>query len=181
MSDKDILELYSREGGKEQAFNLIVRTYTARLYACIRRMVTCHDDADDILQEVFVKVWNSLPDFRGDSGLYTWIYRIAINHTLTFLRKEKIRKFLSLTDYEEYVSSRIEADATFNGDELAGKLHRAVATLPPKQRIVFTMRYFDEMKYEEIAETLGGSVGSLKASYHHAYTKISKIIGKEEN
>jgi len=180
MEEKQILELLKNEEGLTQAFNLIVRTYSERLYLSIRRMVSCHEDADDILQDTFVKVWRYLPGFREESSLYTWLYRIAINTTITFLRKEKARMVLSLSDYGEYVDSRMEGDTTFDGNELQRCLHKAVATLPPKQRIVFVMRYFEERKYEEIAEALGGTVGSLKASYHHAYLKITEQLKTED-
>ena len=180
MDEKRILELIEHEEGLQQAFNLIIRTYSERLYLTIRRMVNCHEDADDILQDTFIKVWNAIPTFRGDSGIYTWIFRIALNTTLTFLRKEKARAFLSLTNYEAYVDSRMVGDDSFDGNELQRLLHKAISLLPPKQRLVFTLRYFEEMPYERIAEALGGTTGSLKASYHHAYVKITQWL-KQNN
>lgn len=174
--DKEILEIY-REGGKEEyAFNLIVRKYSERLYWHIRKLVADHEQTNDLLQNTLVKVWKYLPDFREESKLFTWIYRIATNETLTFLKQEKLKSALSLADYEDSVSQKLEADPYFNGDNIKLELHKAIRKLPPKQRTVFTMRYFDEMKYEDMADILGGSVGSLKASYHHAYTKIQKSL-----
>lgn len=180
MDSRDILELYAQPGEQEHAFNLIIREYSERLYLSIRRMVSSHDDADDILQNTFIKVWNALPVFRGDSSLYTWIYRIAVNETISFLKREKLRRFFSLTGHEDYVDSRKEGSPSPDGDALSARLHSEVTKLPPKQRTVFTLRYFDEMKYEDIAEMLGGTVGSLKASYHHAYIKISEALSKQE-
>ena len=180
MDEKRISELLESEEGLHQAFNLIIRTYSERLYLTVRKMVNCHEDADDILQDTFIKVWNALPTFRGNSGIYTWVFRIALNTALTFLRKEKARAFLSLTNYEAYVDSRMAGDDTFNGNELQRLLHKAISLLPPKQRLVFTLRYFDDMTYEQIAEALGGTTGSLKASYHHAYVKITQWL-KQNN
>ncbi len=175
--DKDILDIY-KEGKEEYAFNLIMRKYHERIYWHIRKLVGSHEDANDLLQETFVKVWCNLPSFREESKLFTWIYRIATNETLTFLKKKKVKYLLSLTDYESVIANKLESDPYFNGDGLQKELHKAIRLLPPKQRTVFNLRYFDEMKYEDIAEILGGSVGSLKASYHHAYTKIKESLEK---
>lgn len=176
LEDKDILEIYHQEGKKEYAFNLIVRKYSERLYWHIRKLVNSHEETNDLLQNTLIKVWKHLPDFREESKLFTWLYRIATNETLTFLRKEQLRNTFSLTDNEAMVSNKLESDPYFRGDKIVMELHKAIRKLPPKQRTVFNMKYFDEMKYEEIAEVLGGSVGSLKASYHHAYTKIQKSL-----
>ena len=158
-----------------ELFNDIVSTYSERLYWHIRDMVGTHEDTDDLLQDVFVKIWAALPSFRGDAQLFTWIYRIATNETLNFLRKQKIRSVLS---FEQITAAedRIDADPYFDGDDAQTVLAKAIAKLPAKQRAVFTMRYYDEMKYEDIAEILHTSVGALKASYHIAYEKIKKEL-----
>jgi RNA polymerase sigma-70 factor (ECF subfamily) len=178
-SDKELLELFRRENGRDYAFNLLVRKYQVRLYWHIRKLVIDHDDTDDVLQNTFIKVWNALDDFRNDSQLFTWLYRIATNEALTHLKKQKRRYFLSLTDVEEQLSKQLEADEFFNGDEAQMKLQKAILKLPEKQRIVFNMKYFDEMKYEEISEILDISVGSLKASFHHAVKKIEKYVQED--
>lgn len=176
MNSREILDIYEQPGEQEHAFNLMIREYSERLYLSIRRMVRCHEDADDILQNTYIKVWNALPVFRGDSSLYTWIYRIAINETITFLKRERLRDMFSMTGHEEAIDSVREGDTFTDGEELSRKLHQAVMKLPPKQRTVFTMKYFEEMTYEEIADILGGTTGSLKASYHHAYLKITETL-----
>ena len=174
MNDKDILTLY-REGGREQAFRLLVQSYKERLYWHIRRMVLDHDDADDCLQNTFIKAWQSLERFRGESQLYTWLYRIATNETLTFLSRQQPQD----GDATLLAAERLPSDPWFDGDELQTALHRAIAKLPPKQKAVFNLRYFEEMPYEQIASVLDTSEGALKASYHHAYEKV-KTWMKEE-
>ena len=173
-TDREILQLF-KEGGREEAFRLLVQSYKERLYWHIRRMVLDHDDADDCLQNTFLKAWRSLPGFRGDSGLYTWLFRIATNETLTFLSKQPTRGDQTVLAAAE----RLPSDAWFDGDALQEALHRSIAKLPPKQKAVFNLRYFEEMPYEKIAEVLDTSQGALKASYHHAYEKI-KAWMKEE-
>jgi len=172
MNDKDLLILYREEGKGHYAFNLIVDKYGERLYWHIRRMVTSHEDADDLLQNTFVKAWNSLPQFREEATLFTWLYRIATNEAITFINKAKMRSLISLSDYYSQVGNSLQADAYFSGDDIQRKFYKAIQRLPKKQRVVFVMRYFEEMKYEEISEILNTSVGALKASYHHAYQKI---------
>ncbi len=177
--DAEILDIY-REGDREnEAFNLMMRKYSERLYWHIRKMVGSHEDADDLLQTTWIKAWRYLPDFREESRLYTWLYRIATNETLTFLRKEKLRSILTV-GYEAPFVDRYCEEGNFDGNEILRKLYKAIATLPPKQRAVFNMRYFEEMKYEDISEIMGVTVGGLKASYHHAYTKIQKILEEED-
>lgn len=176
--DKDILEIFNEGGRKDYAFNLLVRKYSERLYWHIRRMVNSHEDADDILQNSLVKVWNSLDSFRGDSQLYTWLYKIATNETISFLKKERLRRFLSLESKESASAANVEADRLFNGDKVQAALQNAIGKLPPRQRAVFKMRYFDELKYEEMAEILDLSTGALKASYHHAYNKVLEELKK---
>lgn len=176
MDDKDILILFREEGKENYAFNLIVRKYSERLYWHIKKMVISHNDANDLLQNTFIKAWNALPEFREESRLFTWLYRIATNEVLTFLKKKQLRSFLSLTDYSRQLENVLESDIYFNGDKTQKALQKAILKLPEKQRIVFNMRYFDELKYEEISEILGTSVGALKASYHHAAKKIEESI-----
>jgi len=176
MDDKELLALYREKGKEHYAFNLIVKTYSERLYWHIRKLVESHDDANDLLQNTFIKAWAALPEFREESRLFTWLYRIATNETLTFLKRKKIRSFLSLTDYSKQLENKIESDVYFDGDATQKALHKAILKLPNKQRIVFNLRYFDEMKYEEMSEILGTSVGALKASYHHASQKVQNSL-----
>lgn len=177
MTDKEIIELYSC-GRKEEAFNGIVDAYSERLYWHIRRFLCSHDDTDDLLQDVFIKIWSALPTFRGDAKLYTWLYRITTNEVLNHLRRHRFRAVLSLDSASGILERKIDTDPHFNGDTLQRELHKAIQRLPEKQRIVFNLRYFDEMKYEDISEVTGTSVGALKASYHHAYTKIRNDLNK---
>ena len=158
-------------------FNKIVKEYSERLYWHVRDMVGSHDDANDLLQEIFIKIWSALPSFRGDAQLFTWVYRIATNETLNYLRKQRVRSILSfqkITNAEE----RIADDPYFNGGEAEKLLVKALDKLPPKQKAVFSMRYYDDMKYEDIAQIMNTSVGSLKASYHIAYQKIKDELKK---
>jgi len=175
MEDSDIIKLY-RSGEQQQAFNLIVRKYKERLYWHIRRMTSDHTLSDDILQNVFIKVWKALDTFREDSKLYTWLYRIATNETITALKRERLRAAISLSDYSSTVARRLTTENYFSGDNIQLAIQKAISKLPPKQRTVFTLRYFDEMKYEEISEILNTSEGSLKASYHHAYVKVQQWV-----
>jgi len=175
-TDKELVKLFKGKDTKNFAFNIIVRKHQEKLYWHIRKLVVHHDDADDILQNTFIKVWNGLENFREASKLYTWLYRIATNETLTFLKQKKRRYFLSFNDYENQLDDTLAGDAHFNGDEIQRKLHMAIAKLPEKQRVVFNLKYFEEMKYDDMAEVLSTSVGALKASYHHAVKKIEKYI-----
>ena len=176
MTDKELVQLFLDGDNPNYAFNLIVRKYSERLYWHIRKIVISHDDTDDVLQNTFIKAWGALPDFRGDSQLFTWLYRIATNEALTFLKKKRTKFFLPLVDVERQLSNSLEDDSCFNGDAIQKKLQKMVLKLPEKQRLVFNMRYYDEMKYEQISEVLGTSVGALKASYHHAVQKIEKLM-----
>ena len=178
MEDSDIIRLY-KSGQPERAFTLIVRKYGERLYWHIRQLVADHNDADDILQETFIKVWNALPAFREESKLYTWLYRIATNESLTFLKRKRLRATFTFRDPDADMASFIESDPLFDGDQLQLSLQKAIATLPPKQKSVFIMRYFHEIKYEDISEIMGISVGALKASYHHAFNKVQEYLKKE--
>ena len=158
-------------------FNQIVKDYSERLYWHVRDMVGSHDDANDLLQEIFIKIWTALPSFRGDAQLFTWAHRIATNETLNFLRKQKVRSVLSFEKISG-AQERIADDPYFNGGEAERLLVKALNKLPPKQKAVFSMRYYDDMKYEDIAEIMKCSVGSLKASYHFAYQKIKDELKK---
>lgn len=164
----------------EQIFNKIVREYSERLYWHVRRMVGSHEDADDLVQEIFLKIWTNLPSFRGESQMYTWIWRIATNETLNHLRKERVRAALRFQAVDELMERRIEADPYFNGTAAQRELAKAVARLPEKQRQVFVMRWWDELSYEEISAITGTSVGALKASYHIAREKIELNLSSSE-
>lgn len=175
MQDGEIIRLY-RSGEEERAFSEIVRSYSERLYWHVRRFVCCHEDADDLVQEIFVKIWAALPSFREEAQLFTWIYRIATNETLNFLRKQKVRAALSFRSIDAEMERMIDDDPYFNGDAAQRKLMKLIQKLPQKQRIVFSLRYFDDIKYEDIAQITGTTVGALKASYHIAYEKIKKEL-----
>ncbi|WP_205502594.1 RNA polymerase sigma factor [Rufibacter psychrotolerans] len=179
MEDKEILDKFQDPASRNLAFNQLVRKYQQKVYWHVRKMVIDHDDADDLTQEVFVKVWTHLENFRKDSQLYTWIYRIATNECLNFLSAKKKRFFLPLHDVAAELSEKLDSSDSFSGDEIQLKLQKALLRLPDKQRLVFNMKYFDEMKYEEISEILGTSVGALKASYHIAVKKIEDYLKKD--
>ncbi len=176
MEDSELIEKLKNEDTRNYAFNLLVRKYQERIYWHIRKMVISHDDSDDLVQEVFVKVWKYLDKFRGDAQLYTWIYRIATNECLSFLAKKKKRFFLPLVDVEKELADHIDSGHHYSGDEVQIKLQKALLKLPDKQRMVFNMKYFDDMKYDQIAKITDTSVGALKASYHHAVKKIEHIL-----
>ena len=177
-SDHKLTELFQNNSEKEKAFNLIVEKYKERIYWHARRMVIIHEDADDILQEVFIIVWEKLKNFRGDSSLYTWIYRIATNECLSFLNKKNARNLISSGEKAALIVNSLESDVYFNGNEAQKKLQTAIALLPEKQMLVFNMKYYDDMKYDEISAITGTSVGALKASYHHAVKKIELFINE---
>jgi RNA polymerase sigma factor (sigma-70 family) len=178
-SDAELLAMFRNGNTKELAFNAIVNKYKERLYWHIRRMVVQHDDADDVLQETFIKMWKYLAQFRAESGLYTWLYRIATNNCITFLEtKGKRTKNLVSTD-TNYVANLLESEPGFDAQKIEWKLQLALASLPDKQRVVFNLRYYDEMPYEEMSEVLGTSVGALKASYHHAVKKVQAHLTEE--
>lgn len=177
MTDKEIIELYNC-GRREESFRGIVDAYTERLYWHVRRFLCSHEDTNDLLQDIFIKIWTALDSFRGESRLYTWIYRIATNEVLNHLRRQKFRSYLSFESASAALGKKIDEDPYFNGNDLQRELHKSIQRLPEKQRIVFNLRYFDELKYEEISEITGTSVGALKASYHHAYNKIKDDLQK---
>ncbi|NSL88898.1 RNA polymerase sigma factor [Chitinophaga solisilvae] len=174
--DKALLALYRIPASREEGFTLIIRKYQERLYWHIRRLVIAHDDANDVLQNVFIKVWKNLENFREDAQLYTWLYKIATNESLTFLEQQKRKQAVSLSDVEDGLSNKLRADSQFDPNKLEWKLQKAILQLPEKQRIVFNLRYYDEMPYEEMSRVLDTSEGALKASYHHAVKKIEEYI-----
>lgn len=174
--DKDLLFQFRDEATKESAYTRIIKKYQERLYWHIRRLVVSHEDANDVLQNMFIKVWKSLANFREDSQLYTWLYRIATNESLTFLQQQKKRRSASLDDEDNFLSNKLEAEEDFDGKQVEWKLQKAIQKLPEKQRAVFNLRYFDEMPYEEMSKVLETSEGALKASYHHAVKKIEDYI-----
>ena len=174
--DKELLRDFREPETKEKAFTAIIKKYQEKLYWHIRRMVVDHDDANDVLQNMFIKVWNGLTNFREDSQLYTWLYRIATNESLTFLEQSKKRSSVSLSDVESGLENKIVADKNFDAQKLEWKLQLAIQQLPEKQRVVFNLRYYDEMPYEEMSRVLETSEGALKASYHHAAKKIEEYI-----
>ena len=174
--DKTLLALYREPATREKGFTYIIQKYQERLYWHVRRLVIDHDDANDVLQNVFVKVWKNLEGFREDAQLYTWLYKIATNECLTFLEKQKKNTSISLSDVETGLSNTLKADAQFDANKLEWKLQKAILGLPEKQRIVFNLRYYDEMPYEEMSRVLDTSEGALKASYHHAVKKIEEFI-----
>ncbi|MDQ1149114.1 RNA polymerase sigma factor (sigma-70 family) [Sphingobacterium zeae] len=172
MDDALIIAKFAEESTREEAFRLLLKKYQQKIYWHVRRMVIDHDDADDVVQDIFVKVWRNLGNFREDSQLYTWLYRIATNECITFLNKKKQKQNVSLDDdTTAYLAETLADGNYFNGDKAQMKLQQALLTLPEKQKLVFNMKYFEDMKYEEISEVLGTSVGALKASYHLAVNK----------
>lgn len=179
LEDQELIKKLTREDTRNFAFNQLVRKYQERIYWHVRKMVLDHDDTNDVVQEVFIKVWKNLHRFRQDSKLYTWIYRIATNECLNFLKKKKRTSLLSLTDYQDVLVSKLDMSVQMDGDAIEIKLQKALLTLPDKQRLVFNMKYFDDMKYDQMAEITGTSVGALKASYHHAVKKIEKFINPD--
>ena len=177
MTEREIIRLH-QNGRVEEAFNGIVNTYSERLYWHVRRFLCNHEDTNDLLQDIYIKVWTALPTFRGESQVFTWLWRIATNEVLNHLRKQKFKAMVSLDSSIDILRKKIDDDPYFNGNELQRELHKAIQKLPEKQRVVFNMRYFDELKYEEISEITDTSVGALKASYHHAYNKIKEELNK---
>jgi RNA polymerase sigma-70 factor (ECF subfamily) len=174
--DKELLVLFREPDQKEKAFTRIIKKYQEKLYWHIRRMVVEHEDANDVLQNMFIKMWNGLENFREDSQLYTWLYRIATNESLTFLEQKKKRTAVSIDGEETNLSNSIKADKHFDANRLEWKLQLAIQELPEKQRVVFNLRYYDEMPYEQMSRVLETSEGALKASYHHAVKKIENYI-----
>lgn len=180
LDEQQLIKRLHDESTRRAAFEEMVRKYQEPLYRLVRRMVLIHEDADDVLQNTFIKAWQGIEKFRGDSSLGTWLYRIASHEALDHLEKNK-HLCASIDDEENpgtmSIASKLEGDPFFDGDEVERQLQEAIASLPNKQRLVFNMKYYDEMKYEDMSQVLGTSVGALKASYHHAVQKISKFFG----
>ncbi|HEY9559762.1 MAG TPA: sigma-70 family RNA polymerase sigma factor [Anseongella sp.] len=176
--DKALLERFRNPATRDAAFNELVLAYQQRVYWHVRRLVISHEDADDLVQEIFIRIWNHLDNFRGDAQLFTWIYRIATNECTSFLKRKKMKPTVSIDQDEGRLLEKLREDPYINGNELQLKLQEAILTLPEKQRLVFNMRYFDELKYDEMSEILETSVGALKASYHHAVKKLEQYFTK---
>ncbi len=174
--DRDLITELKNETKKELAFHRLVKKYQERLYWHIRKILLNHEDTDDVLQETFIKVWKNIGNFREESSLYTWLYRIATNESITFLNSKKRKKMLPLNDVSEYLMNNLMSDPYFEGDKIQLELQKAVLQLPEKQRIVFNLKYFEEMKYDDMSQVLETSVGALKASYHHAVKKVEKYL-----
>lgn len=176
LDDNELIAQFRNPSTKERAYTSIVKKYQEKVYWHIRRMVVDHDDANDVLQNVLIRVWKGLENFREDSQLYTWLYRIATNECLTFLEQQKKRSSVSLSDVESGLSNKVKADENFDASKLEWKLQLAIQQLPEKQRVVFSLRYYEEMPYEEMSRVLETSEGALKASYHHAVKKVEEYI-----
>jgi RNA polymerase sigma-70 factor (ECF subfamily) len=179
LDDDELLRKFRHPDTRNFAFNQLVQKYQRKVYWHIRKMVINHDDADDLTQDTFLKVWAALETFRGDAGLFTWIYRIATNECLSFLNRKKRKFFLPLVDVNAQLASSIDSGAYWSGDEIQLRLQKTLLRLPDKQRLVFNMKYFDDMTYEEISAVLGTSVGALKASYHLAVKKIRNFLERD--
>ena len=177
-NEKEIVVLLQDPARQREAFARIVKEYSEQLYWQVRRLVLTHEDANDILQNTFIKAWTNIEYFRGDAKMSTWLYRIALNECLTFLNKQRASQQLSIDEAEIEMMNQLESDAYFDGDEPQNIFLQAVKQLPDKQQMIFNLKYFKEMKYEEISEILGTSIGALKASYHHAVKKIESFLEK---
>ena len=177
-NEKEIIALLQDPTRQREAFECIVKEYSEQLYWQIRRLVLSHEDANDLLQNTFIKAWTNIDYFRGEAKMSTWLYRIALNECLTFLNKQRASNQLSIDDTDIEMLNKLESDAYFDGDDTQKIFLQAIHTLPEKQQIVFNLKYFKEMKYEEISEIVGTSVGALKASYHHAVKKIEAFLEK---
>ena len=172
IEDEYIITLFHQQKREQEAFRLLVGKYKERLYWHIRKIVISHEDSDDILQNVFVKIWQGLKEFRFDSKLFTWMYRIATNEALNFLNEKRRKVYGNADEITVFLENTLESDPYFSGDEIQKELQRAILTLSDRQRLIFNMKYFDDLPYEEIAAILGVAVGTLKATYHNAVKKI---------
>ena len=176
MEEKDLIAQLRKEKTKSLAFHHLIINYQEKVYWMIRKMVIDHDDANDLTQDVFIKVYQKIDSFREDAQLFTWIYRIATNECLTFLKKQKRKSLFLLQNHQELLSEKLKENHIVTEDDITYKLQQALITLPDKQRLVFQMKYFEDMKYEAISKILDTSIGGLKASYHHAVKKIEKHL-----
>lgn len=176
VDEKTLVKQLKNSKTQEQAFRVLMTLYKERLYWHIRKIVKSHDDADDVLQNTFIKVYRSIEKFNSESKIYSWMYRIATNESITFINKRAKEKNIDITEHHQNLASTLQEDALFSGTEIQLILQKAIATLPQKQQLVFNMKYFDEIKYSDMSEILETSVGALKASYFHAVKKIEKII-----
>lgn len=179
-NEKETILMLQDPSMQRKGFERIVKAYSEQLYWQIRRMVVSHDNANDLLQNTFIKAWTNLDYFRGNAKISTWLYRIALNECLNFLNKQRAENRLSLDDADAALANKLESDPYFNGDETQKLFQKAILQLPEKQRIIFNLKYFQEMKYEEMSEILGTSVGALKASYHHAVKKIEDFFHQHD-
>lgn len=179
-TDEELLLMLADPKRKALAFSSIVRTYQERIYWHIRKMVLVHDDANDVMQNTFMKAWSGIDNFRAESLISTWLYRIATNESLTFLTNKRLKNLQSMDDEESILFQNLQADTFFDGNDAELKLQQAILTLPEKQRLVFNMKYFEDITYEKMEEILGTSVGALKASYHHAVKKIERFLDDEK-
>ncbi|WP_106829465.1 RNA polymerase sigma factor [Parabacteroides pacaensis] len=178
-NEEEIVKQLSNPSTRRKAFEMIVRNHGEKLYWQIRKMVLSHEDANDLLQNTFLKAWSNIDYFRGEAKLSTWLYKIAINECITFLNHQRNLNNISIDDTDVFLLEKLKGDEYFDGDEAQMKLQQAILTLPEKQRLVFTMKYYDEIKYEDMSEILGTSVGALKASYHHAVKKVEEFLTKD--
>ena len=176
LSDQELLAQFANPATKEKGYTAVIKKYQEKLYWHIRRMVIDHADADDVLQNTFIKVWKGLENFREDSQLYTWLYRIATNESLSFLAQQQKSATISMDVVGSTLENKIKADTNFDGNRLEWKLQVAIQSLPEKQRLVFNLRYYDALPYEEMSRILDTSEGALKASYHHAAKKIEAFL-----
>lgn len=179
MEDQVLLEKIRDPSTRQYGFNLLVRAYQKRIYHHVRKMVIDHDDADDLTQEIFIKIHRYIDNFREDSQLFTWIYRIATNECLSFLRKKRNRFFIPIHDVNNELSHKLDSSPHISGEDIEIRLQKILLKLPDKQRLVFNMKYFEDMQYEQISEITGTSVGALKASYHHAVKKIEELLNTD--
>ena len=180
LDDNNIKELLQNAETQREAFEHVVRKYSEQLYWQIRRIVLNHDDANDILQNTFIKAWSNIEFFRGEAKMSTWLYRIALNECLNFMNKNKAEEHMSLENESSGIINTLESDPYFDGNKTQILLQKAIHMLPEKQRIIFNLRYFQEMKYEEISEIMGTTIGALKASYHHAVKKIEDFFKEND-
>lgn len=180
LSDEELLPLLQDPHTNEAAFALLIDRYSRPLYSLVRRIVLNHDDTDDVLQNVFIKIWQGIALFRGDSKLSTWLYSIATNEALSFIRKEKVERKMPLATDEYDLARQLTSDPMFDGEEAEALLLAAIDQLPEKQKITFQLRYYEDLSYQEISEITGTSVGALKANYHHAVAKLQKFLGLDD-